>query len=81
LIPKFASEVPQVLANFGIGTLACRVALATSDPPRAVSKQLFTLSRLWIGPGAPLDETVSEADMKRIQDALRHVLGVAGNEE
>ena len=39
------------------------------------------LSRLWIGPGAPLDETVSEADMKRIQGALRHVLGVAGNEE
>src|SRR5712692_10055956 len=39
LIPKFASGVPQVLANFGIGTLARRREAETaSDAQQAFSE-------------------------------------------
>jgi hypothetical protein len=41
LIPKFASEVPRVLANFGIGALGtCRHA---DHNPRAIRSFMISL--------------------------------------
>jgi uncharacterized protein YifN (PemK superfamily) len=39
------------------------------------------LRRVWTAPGKALDESLSDADMKRLDEGLRHAVGVAkGNE-
>lgn len=81
LVVPFTATAPRIMTpaivSFPLGLYRSftKGSWAICDAVMAVSHT--RLDRIWGGPGAALDEVLSDTDMKRIEDALRQALGVA----
>jgi uncharacterized protein YifN (PemK superfamily) len=81
LVVPFSASKPQVLSPtvvlFPTGAYRSltKDSWAICDAIMAVSHD--RLDRVWAGPGRSLNETISDADMQRLQVALSHAVGIA----